>query len=215
MKIFQLDRYLLARQVEAMGHYISGRTLDLGAGHFDRYGRVFNCSEYVKMDVEKHDGIDVIGRAENIPFQDNSFDSVVSTQVFEHVSDPEKSAREVYRVLKTGGHLLVTVPQTNELHSEPNDYWRFTRFGLENLFCKCGFEMIEWDQRGGFFVNMSQQTFRYFIDRFRLYSRKYAGRICNRLFSMVGRLAMWLDFCDSSSANRKHTIGWCAVFRKP
>ena len=214
MYIFQPDRYLLEKQIKQAGKYITGRVLDVGAGEFDRYGGVFNCGEYIRMDVNAGLNIDVVGSADNIPFADSSFDSVVSTQVFEHLANPLKAAKEVYRVLKTGGILLITVPQWNELHSEPHDYWRYTKFGIKELFEKQGFKMVEIHQRGGYFTTLAQMNIRYLIDRFSLYSRPFLGKIFNQFIKVFGGLMIGLDGLDKSQANRKHTIGWCAVFKK-
>ena len=214
MYIFQPDRYLLEKQIKQAGKYITGRVLDVGAGEFDRYGGVFNCGEYIRMDVNAGLNIDVVGSADNIPFADSSFDSVVSTQVFEHLANPLKAAKEVYRVLKTGGILLITVPQWNELHSEPHDYWRYTKFGIKELFEKQGFKMVEIHQRGGYFTTLAQMNIRYLIDRFSLYNRPFLGKIFNQFIKVFGGLMIGLDGLDKSQANRKHTIGWCAVFKK-
>jgi SAM-dependent methyltransferase len=214
MYIFQPDRHLLKKQIQEFGHYVVGRTLDVGAGGFSRYEKFFNSSEYVKMDIGADDNLDVVGSADNIPLDDNSFDSVVSTQVFEHLRDPFKAATEIARVLKTGGVCLLTVPQWNELHEEPHDYYRYTKFGISEIFEKRGFETIVIDQRGGFFVTLFQIKVRYLLDRFHLHDHKFIGRIFSRLFKIGTSMALWLDKKDKSLANKKHAIGWLFVLRK-
>lgn len=214
MYIFQPDRYLLDKQIKKAGKYITGRVLDVGAGEFNRYSGYFKFLEYVRMDPRHVEHADVVGSADNIPLPDQSFDSVVCTQVFEHLEFPEKSAHEIHRVLKTGGHLLVTVPQMNELHEEPYDFFRYTKFGLRSLFENAGFRVIEMDQRGGFFSTLTQMNIRYLIDRFCLYQRPVVGGVLSPIIKIVGKFSLWLDTADTSPANRKHTIGWCAVFEK-
>lgn len=204
----------MEKQIRNVSHYIQGRVLDLGAGDYNRYGYLFNCDEYLKMDIKPGFNIDVVGSADDIPFPERHFDSIVATQVFEHLSDFDKAAKEVYRVLKTGGILLITVPQWNELHSEPHDYWRYTKFGIKELFEKQGFKMVEIHQRGGYFTTLAQMNIRYLIDRFSLYSRPFLGKIFNQFIKVFGGLMIGLDGLDKSQANRKHTIGWCAVFKK-
>lgn len=214
MYIFQPDRYLLKNKIKEFSHFIKGRVLDLGAGDFNRYGHLFYCDEYIKMDIKPGPNIDVIGSADNIPFPDRHFDSIVATQVFEHLPDFEKAAKEVSRVLRSGGCFLITVPQWNELHSEPHDYWRFTNFGLIELFERNGFSVISCAPIGGFFSMIAQIKTRYLIDRFKLYSHLFWGRLFSKLFFVYGIFMAWLDGVDKSKANRKHTIGWCAVFQK-
>jgi ubiquinone/menaquinone biosynthesis C-methylase UbiE len=62
------------------------------------------------MDIKAGQGIDIVGRAESIPLEDESVDSVVCTQVFEHLNKPFESVIEISRILKVGGYLLLTVP---------------------------------------------------------------------------------------------------------
>jgi len=214
MYIFQPDRYLLKKQIKEFGHYIGGKTSDVGAGGFSRYEQFFKSSEYIKMDIGDDDNLDVIGSADNIPLADASFDSVVSTQVFEHLKNPFKAADEIHRVLKSGGVCLLTVPQWNELHEEPHDYYRYTKFGIGEIFESRGFEVLVIDQRGGFFVSLFQIKVRYLLDRFKLHSRPVVGRIFSRLFKIGTGLAMWLDKKDKSPANKKHAIGWLFILRK-
>jgi hypothetical protein len=117
-------------------------------------------------------------------------------------------------VLKPGGHVLVTAPQWNELHEEPHDYWRYTRYGLEALFERNGFETVVRDQRGGYFATRAQMRMRYLIDRLGLH-RHWWGKIFSAVFKVYGKAAIGLDRLDRSAANRKHAIGWAFVFKKP
>jgi SAM-dependent methyltransferase len=214
MYIFQIDRYLLKKQIKNFSSFITGKVLDIGAGNVSRYEKLFSSNEYLKMDVFKGDNIDFVGTADNIPINDSEFDSVVCTQVFEHLKNPRKSAREIYRILKKGGYCLVTVPQINELHEEPNDFFRYTKYGIEYIFKKEGFAVIEYDQRGGFFVSGVQMFSRYFIDRFKLYNKKILGRLFSYIFKIIGFIALFLDKIDRSKANKKHALGWIFILKK-
>ena len=123
----------------------------MGAGDFSRYESLFDCKEYIKMDIKKNNNIDVVGRAERIPFEDSRFNSIVCTQVLGDVKNIHKAVEEFYRVLKTDGIVLLTESLIDEMHDEPKDYWRFTKFGLRHLFKNAGFKIIVINQRGGFF----------------------------------------------------------------
>jgi SAM-dependent methyltransferase len=214
MYIFQPDRYLLKKQISTIAHYVGGRVLDVGAGGNDRYSNLFKYTEYIKMDVSSGENVDVVGSAEAVPFPQDSFDSVVCTQVFEHLARPHVCAKEIYRVLKKNGVAIVSVPQMNELHEEPYDFFRYTKFGLEQMFSDAGFTMVECNQRGGFFSTIAQMKIRYLIDRLHLYKRPIGGRIFNQIARVIGIFSIWLDKMDTSIANKKHTIGWCIVLKK-
>jgi SAM-dependent methyltransferase len=214
MYIFQPDRFLLRKQVKAFSHYISGKVLDIGAGGFDRYEELLSVKEKVNMDVSAGKNVDVVGSAENIPFPDNSFDSAICTQVFEHLKNPDKAASEIYRVLRKGGFVLITVPQTNELHEEPNDYFRYTKYGIKYIFEKAGFTTEDYEQRGGYYSNIAQIKTRRLLDILDLHKRPFLGWIFGKVLSLYGRFMIWLDSVDKGTSNRKHAIGWCFVFKK-
>ncbi|MEK7149039.1 MAG: class I SAM-dependent methyltransferase, partial [Patescibacteria group bacterium] len=129
MYLFQPERYLLQKQVKKASPHIRGRVLDVGSGTFARYKRLFQFSEYVTMDIQESERVDVVGSADQIPFPDNSFDSLISTQVLGDIMDPQKAVSEFHRVLKKGGTAVITESFINEMHDEPYDYWRFTRYG--------------------------------------------------------------------------------------
>ena len=72
---------------------------------------------------------------ENLAFLDDSFDFVVSDQVLEHCAGPLTDvASEVIRVLRPGGWFVHTSCFMNPVHGSPHDFWRFTPYGLEEIF---------------------------------------------------------------------------------
>ncbi len=214
MYIFQPDRFLLDKQIKLVSKYVSGKVLDVGAGEINRYGRYFKYDEYIRMDPRHTEKADLIGSADNIPLENESIDSVICTQVFEHLENPQNSADEIFRVMKKGGYLVVTVPQMNELHEEPYDFFRYTKFGLESLFKKSGFEVVLIDQRGGYYATMAQMRIRHALDKYRLYKRPIVGNIFSPFCKIYGRFSIFLDGIDKSVSNRKHAIGWCIVLKK-
>ena len=77
------------------------------------------------------------------PFGDNEFDSILTTQVLEHVFTPEIFVAELNRVLKPGGKMLLTVPFVWDEHEEPFDFGRYSSFGLKALLERHNFIIIE------------------------------------------------------------------------
>ncbi len=213
MYIYQPNRILLDEQIKKYSRYIKGKVLDVGAGSFSRYQRFFNVQEYIKMDIEPGENIDIVGRAENIPLPSATFDSIVCTQVIGDLKDPLLALKEFYRVLKPSGTVLLTESFINETHDEPRDFWRFTQFGLEHLFQTAGFKVVGIDQRGGFFAVNAQNNIRYLVNRFNLYSHKW-GKAFSPIFKIYSRLMFFLDKLDKSETNRKFAIGWCVLAQK-
>lgn len=212
--IFQPDRYLLKKQIKKYAYYIKGVVLDAGSGDGNRYKSFFKFDKYLTLDVKPGCGADIAGSVENIPLENSRVDSIISTQVLEHVKNPAKAVNEFYRVLKPGGHCLITVPQLSELHEEPNDYFRFTKFGLEEIFGSSGFKIILIEKRGGFWTASFQMHIRYAIDLFNLNRHVWLAKIFNLVFLIGGRLSILIDELDKSRANSKHAIGWLIIAQK-
>jgi SAM-dependent methyltransferase len=97
----------------------------------------------VNLDICSSAGVDVIGTIEDLPFRDGSMRCVISQEVFEHVPDPNRAAREVFRILAPGGKFYIQTPFILGIHGAPHDYWRFTRYGLRLLLARAGFEVEE------------------------------------------------------------------------
>lgn len=106
-----------------------GLVLDCGAGMRNTY-----YANVVNYEIVPYDSTDVLGVAEELPFRDDSFDAVLCLNVLEHVKDPFRVARELMRVLKPGGELMVVAPFLQPLHGYPHHYFNMTREGLATLF---------------------------------------------------------------------------------
>jgi SAM-dependent methyltransferase len=76
----------------------------------------------------------VAADAHQLPFADGVFEAVVSFNTFEHLYNPSRAARELYRVLKPGGRLLIQTACVQPLHEEPHHYYNTTELGLRRWF---------------------------------------------------------------------------------
>ncbi len=131
--------------------------VDLGAGECN-YERHFDHARYVGVDLGvgnagwDYTRLHILADLSWLPLRERTADVVLCTETLEHLSQPWRFAREVSRVVKEGGKLLVTVPQMARLHQIPYDFFRYTRFGLESLFKREGFRAERIDPQGGYFL---------------------------------------------------------------
>jgi SAM-dependent methyltransferase len=95
------------------------------------------------FDIDPDSGCTYIGDiCRSNPFlQDALYDHVVCTEVLEHVLQPFDAVNEIWRLLKEGGILFLTVPFNFRIHGPLPDCWRFTEHGLRALLSK--FEILD------------------------------------------------------------------------
>jgi SAM-dependent methyltransferase len=130
--------------------------LDAGAGE-GRHGKRFERGRYIALDRGTGDPswdyscLDVIGDIETLPFRKNSVDCVLCMVVLEHTRNPGQVLKEFARVLKTDGKVYLVVPFLWEEHQIPNDYFRFTRYGIRSLFDGLPFRIELLQPMGGIF----------------------------------------------------------------
>lgn len=149
---------------------LHGRLLDFGCGAKPYQSLFINVSEYIGLDYNSeghsHNGeqIDVYYDGKTIPFENESFDSLFSSEVFEHVFALPEILPEISRVLKRGGKLLITCPFAWEEHEIPIDYARYTRFALKDMLEKNGFDILVTDKSGHFIQTLHQLFILYLND---------------------------------------------------
>lgn len=139
----------LARDVKtALRTYARGTLLDVGCGErpYEHCGA--RTSRWIGLDADTNSAADIHGFADSIPLADDSIDTILCTQVLEHVPDAAKALRELHRVLKPRGIAILTVPQYWPLHEEPFDFQRYTRIGFEQLARTNGFDVLEYRSQG-------------------------------------------------------------------
>lgn len=88
---------------------------------------IFDMGQYLGLDIQKGPNVDVVGDASNIPFDNNTFDIVVSSSCFEHDPMFWISFLEICRVTKPSGYIYICAPSSGPYHPEkcPGDSWRF------------------------------------------------------------------------------------------
>lgn len=183
-----------------------GVLLDIGCGNkpyegmFD--GRV---TRYIGCDAAQSSNsrADVISSATELPFKDASCDTVLITQVIEHVADHRTLLREAFRILRGKGVLILSGPMYWELHEEPYDFFRFTEHGLRFLLEDSRFAGIEIVNNGGKWALCGLVVI-HTIRATRLH-HEFLIHAINRIFA----------YLDDRYPSRTSTINYVAVARKP
>ncbi len=140
----------IGRWLASNNSLTQGRLLDLGCGNQPyRVWYETLVLNPVAVDMIASAGVAALAGGSNLPFADSSFDTVLATEVLEHVPDVERTLAEIHRVLRPGGHLMATVPFVYPVHEAPHDYWRFTHHGLRSLCDRNNFEVVDLVAKGG------------------------------------------------------------------
>jgi SAM-dependent methyltransferase len=147
------------KDLESIAPRTSGRLLDVGCGEkpYESMFRPF-VSEYVGVEyAPSFNGTQTATRStkpdffysgDTLPFESQSFDTVISIQVLEHTPNPQRLLNEIARVTKKGGLVVISVPFSFRLHEEPNDFFRFTSHGLSRMFEAAGLMVEEIRPQG-------------------------------------------------------------------
>lgn len=142
------NRFLLASR------YAHGLVLDIGCSGQELKKFLSGEVEYLGIDylptaTEMYGTSPALyGEAQNLPFKEGSIDTIAILEVLEHLPNPHVVFEEMYRVLKPGGFIILTVPFLYPIHDAPYDFQRLTLFGLRALAEKSKF-VIECEQVKG------------------------------------------------------------------
>jgi SAM-dependent methyltransferase len=153
-----LQYSFILEQIAKAAPRARGRLLDVGCGD-KPYEPTFRpyVTEYIGIE---HESVfpetnassgerrpDLYYDGNRLPFDDASFDTVVSIQVLEHTPRPQPLLQEMARVLRPDGLLILSAPFSGRLHEEPYDFFRYTPHGLRAICGEAGLEVTEvWDQ---------------------------------------------------------------------
>ena len=127
-------------------------------------------AKFLKDRVARHIGVDVdygfydvshidlIGSADALPMEDGSVEAILSSQVIEHLPDPEKSIAEAARVLKPGGLLFLSYPYLYPIHAAPWDFARLSQYAMDRMLAAHGLELVHRRTLGGFWYLLGAVT---------------------------------------------------------
>jgi SAM-dependent methyltransferase len=149
-------RLIIDEYVRLIRTHANGVLLDCGCGdvpYYDVYRS--KVSDVVCIDWKRPqreiDHVDIyVDLNGRLPFDDATFDTVLLTDVLEHIIRPTSLMGELSRVLRPAGVLVCTTPFLYFLHEEPHDYYRYTEFALRALCNENNLAVIELEPYGGY-----------------------------------------------------------------
>lgn len=187
----------------AAGQYARGKLLDIGCGtkpwqstfadHVDAHIGADHASTLHGLG-----SVDVVCDAYSVPLEDSSVDTILLTEVLEHLERPLAAVAECARLLRPGGHLILTTPFSWPLHEEPRDFYRFTPHGLRHLAEHAGLEVVELHALSGIWTTLSLH-----LSYALLRHRGHAPRLIDAVSIIAQRLAWECDRLD-----RQEALSW-------
>ncbi len=195
--------HLIERSIAGLARRLSGELIDVGCGRQPYRSYFQHATRIVTCDFDGARGqVDFTCPAHAIPVRAGSFDSVLCTEVLEHVPDPLAVWREFHRILRPGGHVLLATPMYWPPHEQPYDFYRYPEHGLRYLASTAGFEILEFWPRGGRWAMLGQVGMHVLGHYLKL---RVMRRAWNRFF-------LW---ADRARNNPDLTLGWTMLAKKP
>lgn len=238
LNAYWLDRKFLWGAVEAFAPRARGVLLDVG-GSETPYRAMFapHVTHYVGMEyppaiLDKQPEmwdllysvnhlVNLLGDGRRLPILTDSVDTVLCTEVLEHVPDPDVLMQEMSRVLKPGGTLLVTVPFIQPLHELPSDYYRFTPSSIRCFAEDAGLEVESIEPRGNFASAMGSMMSQWLIRSIGARRRQSDGSVILSRWRSVLLLPVTamiqVGFLLASKVSNDETVchGYSLVATKP
>jgi SAM-dependent methyltransferase len=135
--------------------YATGKLLDLGCGKvpllaaYEKYVSNCTCVDWGQS-LHKNQHLDQeVDLNGHLPFCDETYDTIILSDVLEHIAKPDFLWSEMSRILACGGKIILNVPFYYWLHECPHDYYRYTEFALRRFVENSGLKVISIEPIGG------------------------------------------------------------------
>lgn len=219
---FYLNKSEIRKCLAEWGGELRGTVLDVGCGSRTYRRLLTSCEWYIGLEYNPSMHPDVVGSALELPFAGGRVDHIISIEVLEHLPEPEQALKEMARVSRTGGKLILSTPMTWYLHYEPDDYFRYTRYGLSYLLNKAGYHIVEIEKTGGFWtivLSRMVEVFFQFFYQLTLPIRWLTGQDRGRhrlavLLTLPVSLFAVLSRAILESKNSPYVQGWVILAEK-
>jgi len=204
-------RQKIDKELEKAKPLFKGRVLDIGGG---REKGEFNFpaeAEVIVVDINKQSKPDIVADVAKLPFKDHQFDVIKATELFEHVSKPEKGIEECLRVLRPGGYFILSMPFLCPVHADPSDYQRWTETKLRTVFRHLGVKIKKFKIQG-YYLTVLADYLKNPILNLPFFIRYPAYLL---FFPLLYTLVFLDDrICSRSQLLKKYHSGYFIVLRK-
>jgi SAM-dependent methyltransferase len=120
-----------------------GDVLDFGEGDKSGYRKLINCNSYKSINIDHSiEPTWLVKAGDSIPCANNTFDTVISLNTFEHIFDAREIIQQLYKTIKPGGAMLISTPFMFPIHAHPDDFFRPTPSWFRQTLKSCGFREI-------------------------------------------------------------------------
>jgi len=167
----------------------------------------------LQMDKWDYGQLDIVSDIASIPVDNESFDVVMCTEVFEHIVNPLEAITEFSRILKKEGYLILTAPFCSLTHFAPYHFYSgFNKYFYETELQKNGFEIVELVPNGNYFEYLAQE-----INRLPNMAKKYSGKVLDKFeVDNIRQLKVLLQNLSDNDSNSAELLcfGYHVLARK-
>ena len=183
-----------------------------------------------RHEVNKKNDHDIYSPIDDIPVSDNEFDFVLCTEVFEHIPEPVNAMKELVRICKPGGKILITAPFVSRVHQQPYHFYSgFSSFFYKYLKEKFNLKIIDFKSQGDTFLLAYQENVQIFRHVHPIINNNINFKnIYNSIKDFITRYTISMSNLYKSKINEhdnpdkmteindfnQSTIGYCVVFEK-
>lgn len=220
------------------------KIIDVSSGN-KPYKEIFSHCEYLSHEFNGNSNIldtfrgektkkldhDIYSPIDAIPVSNDEFDFVLCSEVFEHIPEPIKAMKELVRICKPGGKILITAPFTSGVHQEPYHFYSgFSPFFYNFLKEKYNLNIIDFKSQGDMFLLQNQEIGRVLSNRHPIISNNPQFiTVYNYIKEFISRYTLHLSKLHEKTLNsyntpdkmlqfynncNKFTIGYCVLFEK-
>lgn len=212
-------RTLLFKSLKKNIDVLHGTLLDVGCGEMPYKEYILENSK-----VSTYHGIDLPSNTIRdtkvsdftwdgitLPFPNETYETILCTEVLEHCFEPDILLKEVYRVLKPGGNAYFTSPFVYPIHEAPYDSQRFTPFGLDYRFKKAKFSEVKIFPLGGWETTLAQLLALWYTKRrFKIIKHRLTEFIVIKAISFLCRRDKFTETYD----NNDIALGYTSIIKK-